>query len=96
MAVALLDLIEYTKRGHQDRRCASGSDAHLFYGCGCRYWATIVLSQMNLVDSGLKSYIQVYIQEQVLHTYSVDTPLGDLGHYKHKTDTNFRVEAYDR
>ena len=34
-----------------------------------------VLSQMN-VESGLKSYIQVYVQEQVLHTYSVDTPRG--------------------
>ena len=31
---------------------------------------------MNYVESGLKSYRLMYVQEQVLHTYSVDTPRG--------------------
>ena len=38
-------LLNWTRSKHQVRshecdRCASGSDAHLFYGCGCSYWAT--------------------------------------------------------
>ena len=35
-----------------------------------------ILSQMNEVGSGLKSYKLGYVQEQVLHTYSVDRDLG--------------------
>ena len=55
--------------------CASDSDAHLFYGTECSIGLQS-LEPNELQRKLTEIHTRSIYEEQVLHTYSVDTPRG--------------------